>query len=284
MKNLLASDFARLINSLIFRGTLVFCVEFTICEIIVIHYVEQSTRMDYFLNVEFIMFGFITAVFVGLFIGTEFNDGTIRNKLTAGHSRAAIYISDLTICIIAAFIIQVVYLVTLLIASNLMVKTAFEGTKYDYAIFQTSTVDIIKMQLIGFYIIAAYTSVFMLFSMIICSKASATVVSMAVAIVLFASGMSIVKTVSPQTDLTFSFDETEITSQEMEDSQRGEDLTGKKREVFLFLDDFLPSCQAQHLNQAMVPTRASNYILYDFGTIVTTTVFGMIVFRKRDLK
>lgn len=41
------------------------------------------------------------AIFCSLFIGTEYSDGTIRNKLIMGYSRQKIYCANLIVCIIA---------------------------------------------------------------------------------------------------------------------------------------------------------------------------------------
>lgn len=38
--------------------------------------------------------GVVMAVFCSLFIGTEYSDGTIRNKITIGHTRTALYLSN----------------------------------------------------------------------------------------------------------------------------------------------------------------------------------------------
>lgn len=38
--------------------------------------------------------GVVMAVFCSLFIGTEYSDGTIRNKIAIGHTRTALYLSN----------------------------------------------------------------------------------------------------------------------------------------------------------------------------------------------
>ena len=48
--------------------------------------------------------GFFLAAFIALFIGTEYSDGTIRNKLIVGHSRGSIYLSNLFVCAIASMV------------------------------------------------------------------------------------------------------------------------------------------------------------------------------------
>lgn len=48
-----------------------------------------------------------TAIFSCFFFGTEYSDGTIRNKLAVGHSREGIYLANLltTVCVLGLFLL-----------------------------------------------------------------------------------------------------------------------------------------------------------------------------------
>lgn len=58
----------------------------------------------------------VFAVFVSIFLGTEYGDGTIRNKIIAGHTRNHIYLSQF---IVSAAACLTIYLVTLGISAPL---------------------------------------------------------------------------------------------------------------------------------------------------------------------
>ena len=57
--------------------------------------------------------GILAAEFISLFLGTEYSDGAIRNKLAAGHSRLSIYLSHLitsvavALCAAGAYVLPV---------------------------------------------------------------------------------------------------------------------------------------------------------------------------------
>ena len=61
-------------------------------------------------------------------------------------------------------------------------------------------------------------------------------------------------------------------------------LTGLKLRVYRFLDDFLPSAQADQISECVVPEHWDRFVMYDCVIILLTTITGVFVFRRKDLK
>ena len=59
------------------------------------------TLEDYYFNQATLM-GVYCALFASLFLGTEYSDGTIRNKLTVGHNRSHICLSNFLVRLAAS--------------------------------------------------------------------------------------------------------------------------------------------------------------------------------------
>ena len=54
--------------------------------------------------------GAVIAIFISFFLGTDYADGTIRNKLVVGYSRRDIYLSNLLTCSLAGLCITALWL------------------------------------------------------------------------------------------------------------------------------------------------------------------------------
>lgn len=62
--------------------------------------------------------GLVAAVFISLFVGSEYSDGTIRNKLVVGHSRMRIYLANLIVCSIACVLISLAYVAGIIMVGS----------------------------------------------------------------------------------------------------------------------------------------------------------------------
>ena len=287
MSDLLAADFTRLVKSQVFKGVIIFCIESLLFEVIAAH-LNNNLNLIYLealLNTNFLVFGILLSVFIGLFIGSEYSDGTIRNKLVAGNSRTAIYLSNLITCILGGFIMQVINFIELNIISIVIYKLPIP-----------LTLKTVEKQVVALYIIVAYTAIFLLVTTLICSKSGGTAAVMALALLILTAGMTINGQLSSYDPKEAKAAEEAAAQSETQDPayqyevvggffvRQKKPLSGFKLKTFLFLDDFLPASQSQKLTSLRVPKNVSKYVLYDFSTAGLTTVLGIILFKNKDLK
>ena len=131
MNKLLSAEFMRLYKSFVFKLCLIFSAGLGVFAVI-IRWLDIRKHADTYaqLSVEYrnadglIFVGslymiFAVAVFVSIFVGTEYSDGTIRNKLTIGHKRSKIYFSKLIVCAAVTFTINILYIVVVLLFGNI---------------------------------------------------------------------------------------------------------------------------------------------------------------------
>ena len=101
MAKLLRANLSRLWKSRIFYVGLIFML---LLNVFLVLDGWNSGRQGYPEPLEDMLFqnciiiGFVCAVVVGMFLGTEYSDGTIRNKIAVGHTRASIYLANLIVC------------------------------------------------------------------------------------------------------------------------------------------------------------------------------------------
>lgn len=97
MRNLLAANFFRLRKTVLFWGTL--ALSFGIGLMLVGNRLSDRASYGASISLDEIIFGhavtigLVGALFISLFLGAEYSDGGLRNKLAAGHSRACVYLT-----------------------------------------------------------------------------------------------------------------------------------------------------------------------------------------------
>ncbi len=285
MSQLLRANFFRLWKSGIFR----LCVLFSIGLsgfMVIMRYVDIQKHPEEYaeLGIEYssadgLMFIgalyllFAAAVLVGIFVGTEYADGTIRNKLVVGHNRPTIYLSNLIVCAVANEIVLLSHIAVVWIFGKLLLTV------------EMSVKEILSFVLLEFLSFLALTAVFVLFAMLIQSKAASSVTVLILSIILLFATMTIQnKLDAPEyyEGYTYTNEETgEVIERERE--KNPDYLTGTKRQVYVFLNDFLPSSQIYQV--AMQKSDHAGQMAGYAGLLfLVSTGAGIIVFRKKDLK
>ena len=281
MNRLLKADFSRLFKSLIFKLGMIFSVGFALV-IVIASYIDFKVNAqtyaeygyttlnadDFLITGGFFMM-FAVAVFIGIFVGTDYSDGTIRNKIMVGHRRSSIYLANYVACYAATLIFNFAYIITVLAAGMLL----FGNTAIELSAFFVN---------LGFMIItsASLNALFLFLAMLINNKAAASVTLLSLAIVLWFSAMLIVTRLDAQEyyqDVYHLNEAGELVQNK--DVKNPKYLTGTKREVYEFMDDLLPSTQYYQILHWSVE-RPVRFILCDVGIVIVMTGAGVWAFRR----
>ena len=246
--------------------------------------------------------GVLCAIFISLFLGTEYSDGTIRNKLIVGKTRASIYFSNLITNIAAALFMCLCYLGSVCAVGIPLCD------KIDMEISL-----VLKIIAASLVMVIAFCSVCTMLSMIIQSKAIMAIISItSIFVLMFGSAI-----ISDRLNQPKNFVYSEITDgvEKVISEPNSYYVGGTKRKVYIFLNDFLPTSQSikfyqnsalnveeddksenQTLNTDisadenilnMIEEKESHLwtlVLYSSINIVITTAIGLFVFLKKNIK
>lgn len=186
MRKLLSANFARLWESRMF-----WVLEGLSFATGVFFYalVAYNTRnlgqgwLEYNAHVYFYLWTFLIpvaiAIFACFFIGVDYSDGTLRNKLIAGRRRGEIYLSNLLMTAAAAFFFLLVYLLAVLLIglplSGRAVVTHVQAQPWRLLCCGLATVE--------------YAALFTMTSMLDSDKARNLTISLFLAVVIILAGI-----------------------------------------------------------------------------------------------
>ena len=107
MRRLLRANFARLLKNKLFW--ILTCAELFLGALFpILHYMDNidensGWNMDSTIFIYALFVPLMVSLLTALFIGTDYSDGTMRNKLIAGHVRRKIYVANLISNVQASF-------------------------------------------------------------------------------------------------------------------------------------------------------------------------------------
>lgn len=279
MSRLLCADFAKLKKNRFFWLCIIGMVGFglfmKIMEYITMQqYADEAPPLDSMLSVYSMVIGFLTAAFVSLFVGTEYSDGTIRNKIIIGHSRAAIYFSNLITCSAAGFFMCFAYLLPALAAGIPLCGIKTADFRY-----------LAGMILCSFIMTLAFTSLCTLVGMLCQNKAMTAVITILSVCLLFVASVYIsAKLNEPETYPEISAFADDGSVIDDRDVPNPGYVRGTQRQIYEFLDEFLPTGQSVILTRG---DKDASFLLmsaYSAGITAVAAGIGIFIFRKRDIK
>lgn len=280
MRNLISANLHRLWKNKVFWG----------CEIISALYalflsqalyIDMQTYgiphcLDTGLCQYIVFFGIIQAVFCSLYLGPELGDGTIRNKVAAGHRKSCIYLASLLACAIASTIMYLTYLIVYLATSLPRLLPLEAGIATVVAILAS-----------GLVLALAYCALYTLIAMTVSNKAVVSTACILLAFALFFMGIAIRQRLQ-QPEIFEIVDYDDVTHEEIYTGQyisNNKYLQPSKRQIYEFLDDFLPGGQGLNLSGMMKPELSFDSILplYSLCIVVLASGAGLILFTRKDL-
>lgn len=218
--------------------------------------------------------GILTAAFSGLFIGTEYSGGTIRNKLVIGHTRRDIYLSSLIISITAGLIICLSYILAAMIPGLILLGFS-EGVMGE----------MLQVFFLILLMTAAFSAVFTMLSMLNQNKTlNCVIVLIGVFVMLMFSAYIFQSLDSPEMweEYVYMDKETgEIVTEPAEPNPFY--ISGTKREVYEFLMQFLPTGQS-YLIMTGDLSHGKEMAAYSVLIIIGSSAAGMYCFRRKDIK
>lgn len=293
MRNLLSANFARLRRSRLFwileAGVFAWGV-------LAYYLLKVNTRNgypfengnSYFFN-EMTFIGITIACFSGFFIGTEYSDGAIRNKLSVGHSRVKVYLANLITILCAGIAQFAAYTLAALTAGTMLVGDMVWSRLYRPA--ETIAISLLS--------ICTSAAVAVLISMVVIDKSKAVLANAMLSILLLAAGASALKgLMQPEMTQRISIPGTGEYKYAYEDNFQDDAvietvpnpkyLSGTERKVYECISAVLPTSLAL---SCALDEEESGYDRFSglqvCGTLAAVAVLsgsGILIFRKKDLK
>lgn len=257
MSRLLYADFARMYSK---KRVWLYCV--AMFAVAIMFVIMQYTAMDYVVSLDRVIFlpmsfyGVIVAALVSMFIGDDFSDGVIRNKLVAGRSRYAIYLSNLITVWTACIVIYIVSIVTTIGFGISLFENTITGT------------ELMMFLGLGLMTCLSYGSIFGMLSMLIGNKSTAVLMCMGVAFAM----------------LFFSLHTNDVVVQtEFKNGVLNPHyVSGIRRVVYEFLHNINPTGQAAQLS-SMKCLDVRYWIGCSLLWILVATSVGNVAFQKKDI-
>ena len=214
--------------------------------------------------------GIVIAIFTSLFLGTEYSDGVIRNKIIVGHKRMHIYLSNFIIIMMTSLFS---YVILIAVVSCIGIP-----------LFGAITIPISKLLTsLGciFAVVVAYASIFTLIAMVIQNKAITAIVSIMLAFGLVMAAMVCLSRIqAPEYIPSATIVNGETIIKEVKNPKYPSE---SEKEMYQILLDLNPAGQMFQLAGRAAPNQKAMPI-YSFGLFIVFTAAGIVLFQKKDLK
>lgn len=288
MYKLLNASFSRLRKNKIFLGLVILTIIIA-AFMLISEYLDKvkyssvfgisSNTTDILLTNFINIIGFFIAIFTSLFVGAEYSDGTIRNKIVAGHSRKNIYLSNLIVSIVVGLILEFIYLIII----SIVAIPLLGSIQMTFSQFAFILLDMIM-------IIIVYSSIFNFIALICSNITISTVSSLLLILIMFVTDMFL----SPTANSTEYIQKNKVMDEQGNityEIVKNEDYPGKIIQTTCkTIINFNPVSQAIEISGNKINMNEEDfnnmkvYPLYSLGLIIIITAIGIYLFNIKELK
>lgn len=275
MGKLLAANHTRLARTKIFWITVVFAFCFELYAVLQGGHVDALSGLgrdlDYYYFQPMPFFGMVVSVMIAMFIGTEYSDGTIRNKIIVGHTRSNIYLAGLLACFTGVAVTMLGWFLG-----------GFAGIPY-FGLWSVGTAKFIQYALLATLSLMAVTSILVLEAQLSSSKTVTAVVTIftAIGLLLLASYFynALQEPETTFSSVTISMDGI-VYGDEIKNPAY---ISGKLRDIYKAMLYIIPSAQVMLIADKDVAYPLA-MCCCSIGVIALSTLVGIVLFRKKNIK
>lgn len=266
MRKLLNASFSRLWKNKVFWIAIA-CI--VVAAVIISLQIELESVETVMLNV-FPVIPLVCVVFISIFIGTEFEENTIRNKLIVGYTKTEIYFANYLVSIVGSLILLFAIIIFCGITGFAQTdKFILEGKQLAFVIFCTILITMIESAICVGIVMNVNKTVFsLLFGLLILFG------------LMFLSAYienSLGETEYVQRVISISADDVA----NYETVLNPHYVSGTTRKVMEFVLDLLPTGQAVQISNVSLE-RCMRWPALSVLSLGLVTVVGWLPFRKKD--
>lgn len=276
MSKLISSNFSRLWKNKIFwlcmGGMLIYAVTYMLNA--GRSPVSPATGEAYTLEHYYFQFllyiPFFFAVVTSMFLGTEYSDGTMRNKLIVGNTRTNIYLANLIVTFVTGLLIMCVWFIGALVGVPAL------------GFFSFSPANLAGYFLLCVLLVAAYSAINTFIAMLFSNKTMTVLVTLVLTLGLLICASSLYNALeASETVIDIIISGTApMVGEEVPNPNY---IGGAMRSVFQMLLDILPT--GQSVNVAFLKTERPNIMMLSSVAVTAgVTALGIALFRRKDLK
>lgn len=230
-----------------------------------------AVKLDDLVPGSSLLAGLILSVFISLFVGTEYIEGTIRNKLVTGATRFSIYMSSFLVCAGAGLILYLASLISVLAVGIPL-----------FGFFQRSLVPVAVLLLCALLLTVCYAALYNMLAMLNPNRAVNAVICILLTFALIFITMAVQERLAaPEFQ---SFAELSVNGEiVMNQTPNPRYLNEVQRARYELYRDLLPTGQSYSI-AGKLANHPGRMAVISVAETVIFCLIGLFCFRKKDLK